>query len=78
MPVWEGCVRWESGLRLIFISNKPGNIKLPELGDELTAWTDLSSSARYYFIYYGKNKKYRKEKEKKYFIEEFEISLGIN
>lgn len=64
LPVCEGCLRCESGSRLIFMSNKLGNIKLPKLEAELTAQRDLSSLFRYYFIYYGENKLYRNAKIK--------------
>lgn len=77
LPVPDGCFRCESGSRLIFISNKPGKIKLSKVVDELTTGTNLSSPATYYFICYGENKKYQKVKIKS-FIEGFEISLGTN
>lgn len=62
LSVPEGCFRCESGSQLIFMSNKPGKIKLSELGTLLTAGTDLSSPARCYIIYYGELKNIKKSK----------------
>lgn len=60
LPVLESYFKCESGSRLIFMSNKPGKIKLSGLRALLSEGTGLSSPARYYFIYYGEIKNIKK------------------